>query len=67
MPVMKTGQASHNEVNDLQQKHWDLDMKIREVLDMVPLNVKGRLVLRLPGVLDEIKSEMKALDQNNGG
>ena len=67
MPVMKIGQASHNEVSKLEQQHFDLNMKIRDILDTIPLDVKARLVTKLPGVIDEIDAEMKASDQNIGG
>jgi hypothetical protein len=60
MPVAKLGQSSINEVNNIQQKHWDIDMKIRDVLAAAPLNVKQVLASRLPSIVNEIDSELKA-------
>lgn len=58
MPTTKLGQASTNEVNDLMQKHWDADMKLRDILSTASLEVKLKLPQRLTGLIDEIKSEM---------
>lgn len=47
-------------MNDMMQKHFDLDMKIRDVLTTANLQVKTILANRLQGILDGIDSEMKA-------
>jgi hypothetical protein len=60
MPTMKIGQVSHNEITKLQQEHFDLNMRIREVLDIISLNVKAKLISRLPGLIDEINAELRA-------
>ena len=67
MPVTKLGQSSSNEVNDLQQKHWDVDMKIRDMMAGQSLNAKMALAARLPRVMDEIESEMKAKETHMQG
>ena len=60
MAVAKLGQASHNEINDLRQKHFDLDIKLGEVLNTTTLDIKQIVVARLPQLIDEIKAEMAA-------
>ncbi len=62
MVVAKLGQSSSNEVNDIQQAHFDVDMKLREVLTVASLDVKRMLVSRLPAVIEEIKAEMQRKD-----
>ena len=62
MPVTKIGQTSHTAVNELQQKHFDVDMKIREVLNILELKVKMKLASRLPQIVDEIKADMETID-----
>ena len=64
MPTAKIGQASHNQINDLQQKHWDVDMKIREVLDLASLEAKTKLATRISGLLDEINAELRATEND---
>jgi hypothetical protein len=58
MPTQKLGQASSSEMSALMQRHWDVDMKIRDILSAVSLDVKGKLALRLGGLIDEIKNEL---------
>jgi hypothetical protein len=57
MPTSKLGQSSSNQVSDLNQMHFDVDMKIRDTLTTAPLNVKRKLASRLPQIIDEMKSE----------
>jgi len=64
MPTMKVGQVSSNTVSDLQQKHWDLDRKIGETLGMVNLNVKAKLALRIPQLVEEINAEIQATEND---
>jgi len=64
MAVAKLGQASHNELNDLRQKHWDLDIKLGEILNTASMEVKMAVVSRLPGLIDEIKAEMAARESD---
>ena len=66
MPVTKLGQASHNELSDLRQKHFDLDIRIGEVLNSASLDIKGKIVARLPGLIDEINAEMKQRENDIG-
>jgi len=62
MPITKLGQISSNEISDLQQKHWDVDMRLRDQLTILSLEQKLALVNRLPGLVDEIKMEMAQRD-----
>ena len=62
MVVAKLGQSSSNEVNDIQQAHFEVNSKIHEVLTVASLDVKRMLVSRLPAVIEEIKSEMQRKD-----
>jgi len=64
MAVAKLEQASHNELNDLRQKHWDLDIKLGEILNTASMEVKMAVVSRLPGLIDEIKAEMAARESD---
>jgi len=64
MPTMKTGQASHNEISKLEQDHFDLNMKIRETLDIIPLSVKAKLAVRLPALVDDINAELKSSEND---
>lgn len=62
MATAKLGQSSSNQVSDLQQQHFDVDNRIREVLTVASLDVKRSLVSRLPSMIEEIKSEMQRKD-----
>lgn len=62
MPITKLGQISSNEISDLQQKHWDVDMRLRDELTVLSLEQKLVLVNRLPGLVDEIKMELAQRD-----
>ena len=64
MVMQKLGQVSHNAINDLQQKHFDMNMKMGEVMNDVPLDVKAVLITRLPGLISEIKAEMMAREND---
>jgi hypothetical protein len=58
MATAKLGQVSSNQISDLAAKHWDVDMKIRDMLSTASLDVKTKLAMRLGGLIDEIKSEL---------
>lgn len=62
MPITKLGQISSDEISDLQQKHWDVDMRLRDELTVLSLEQKLVLVNRLPGLVDEIKMELAQRD-----
>lgn len=64
MPTAKLGQIASNEINDLAQKHFDVDMKIRDILSAQSLDVKRMLIDRLTGMCDQIQTE---LDTRNKG
>jgi len=63
MPTAKLGQIASNEINDLSQKHFDVDMKIRDILSAQSLDVKRMLVDRLTGMCDQIKTEIDTRNQ----
>lgn len=63
MPTVKLGQAPSNALSDVQQRHWDADMKIREHLSIMSLDEKMKLIVRLPGVIAEIRAELRP-DEN---
>jgi len=63
MPTAKLGQIASNEINDLSQKHFDVDMKIRDILSAQSLDVKRMLVDRLTGMCDQIKTEIETRNQ----
>jgi hypothetical protein len=63
MPTAKLGQIASNDINDLSQKHFDVDMKIRDILSAQSLDVKRMLCDRLQGVCDQIKTEMDSRDK----
>lgn len=67
MPITKLGQISSNEISDLQQKHWDVDMKLRDVLTVMSLEQKMALLNRLPGLVDEIKLQLAQKEIQNQG
>ena len=58
MPITKLGQVSSNELSSLQQKHFDIDMRLRDYLSVLSMDQKLALVSRLPGLIDEIKAEL---------
>lgn len=60
MPTQKLGQIASNQINDLAQKHFDIDMRIRDSLTVASLNAKTVLATRLPGILEAIESELQA-------
>lgn len=62
MPTTKTGQTSHLAVTSMQQEHYDLQNRIAEILATVDLDVKRKIISRLPAFIDEIKSEMSCGD-----
>ncbi len=64
MAMHKLGQVSHNAINDLQQKHFDMNMKLGEIMNDASLDVKAKIVLRLPGLLDEIKAELESREND---
>jgi len=64
MPTAKLGQIASNEINDLSQKHFDVDMKIRDILSAQSLDVKRMLIDRLTTMCDQIQTE---LDIRNKG
>jgi len=64
MVTRKIGQASHNEVTQLQQQHFDLDMRIREYLDMLSIEMKQKLVAKMPMIIDEINAELKSSEND---
>jgi len=64
MAITKLGQASHNELNDVRQKHFDLDIRLSEILAMTNLEIKQALIARLPGMIDEIKAELMARESD---
>lgn len=64
MATSKLGQASSIQMSDLMQKHWDIDMKIRDILSAASLDVKTKLATRLSGLIDEIKGELTRTETN---
>ena len=62
MPTMKLGQISSNQMSDFQQQHFDADMQFREILTNTPLDIKRKLITRLPGMIDEIKANDRGLN-----
>lgn len=66
MPTAKLGQVSSNAINDVQQKHWDAMMRIREFIDVLTLDEKLKLIAKMPSVIDGIKSEMRGLNGDDG-
>lgn len=60
MPVAKLGQIASNQINDIAQKHFDIDMRIRDTLTTATLNAKQVLASRLPSILEQIESELVA-------
>lgn len=60
MPVTKLGQIASNQINDIAQKHFDIDMRIRETLTVASLNAKQVLASRLPSILESIEAEIVA-------
>lgn len=60
MPTQKLGQIASNQINDLAQKHFDVDMRIRESLTTASLNAKNILATRLPAIIEGIEAEMAA-------
>jgi len=60
MPISKLGQIASNEINDLAQKHFDVDMKIRDVLTTASLNAKSVLATRLASIVESIEAELQA-------
>jgi len=65
MPITKLGQLSSNELSDIQQKHWDVDMRLRDNLTILSLEQKMALLNRLPGLIDEIKAQLAQKDLIN--
>ena len=61
MVMMKLAQTSSNEMNDLMQRHFDVDMKIRDILTTASLSAKTELLGKLPQILADIDSQQKAL------
>ena len=60
MPTQKLGQIASNQINDLAQKHFDIDMRIRDSLTIASLDVKTVLATRLPSILEGISAELQA-------
>lgn len=60
MPTQKLGQIASNQINDLSQKHFDVDMKIRDILQVVTLDAKTILASRLDSIVNGIEAEIKA-------
>ena len=60
MPTQKLGQIASNQINDLAQKHFDLDMRIRDSLTTASLDVKAVFATRLPSILESIQAEIQA-------
>jgi|WetSurMetagenome_2_1015567.scaffolds.fasta_scaffold1183154_2 hypothetical protein len=67
MPITKLGQVSSSEISDLQQKHFDIDMRLRDQLTVMSLEQKMALLNRLPGLIDEIKLQLAQKDVQNAG
>jgi len=67
MPITKLGQLSTTELNDVQQKHFDIDMRLRDHLTVMSLEQKMALLNRLPGLIDEIKLQLAQKDVQNAG
>lgn len=63
MPTAKLSSTSHVELNKIRDAHWDLDQKIGEILSIVALDVKAKILSRLPSLINEIESEMKQSEQ----
>lgn len=60
MPTQKLGQIASNQINDLAQKHFDIDMRLRDTLTTASLDVKTVLATRLPSILESIQAEIQA-------
>jgi len=60
MPTQKLGQIASNQINDLAQKHFDIDMRLRDTLTTASLDVKQTLATRLPSILEAISAELQA-------
>lgn len=58
MAITKLGQLSHNAVNDLQQRHFDANMKMGEIFNDLPLDLKNKVITMMPQFISEIKAEM---------
>jgi len=67
MPITKLGQVSSNEISDLQQKHFDIDMKLRDYFTVMSLEQKMALLNRIPGLIDEIKLQLAQKEIQNQG
>jgi len=67
MPITKLGQVSSNEISDLQQKHFDMDMKLRDYFTVMSLEQKMAMLNRLPGLIDEIKLQLAQKEIQNQG
>jgi hypothetical protein len=64
MAVAKLGQASHNEITNLRQQHFDLDVELGEVLNTTSFEIKRMIVARIPQLIAEIKAEMAAREND---
>lgn len=67
MPITKLGQVSSNEISDLQQKHFDVDMKLRDHMTTMSLEQKMALLNRMPGLIDEIKLQQAQQELDKQG
>lgn len=67
MPITKLGQVSSNEISDLHQKHFDIDMRLRDQLTVMSLEQKMALLNRLPGLIDEIKLQLAQTELSKQG
>jgi hypothetical protein len=67
MPITKLGQLSANELSDLQQKHFDVDMKLRDHMTTMPLDMKLLMLSKMPSFVDGLRSELEAKKQQTEG
>ena len=63
MPTVKLGSSSLTDISKMRNEHFDLDQRINELLSTVDIDIKRKLHSRLPGLVDEIKSEIRQTSQ----
>jgi hypothetical protein len=49
-------------MNDMMSKHYDLDQRVYAVMAGLDLDIKQKLIARLPQIVAEMEAEMKSLN-----
>lgn len=64
MPTVKLGQLSSLDIQKTEMEHFDVDMKIRDLLSVLSLVQKKQLLSKLPTIASELETGEK--DINTG-